>query len=132
MAARIRRRSDCRWGLSVVRKVSSGDVFDVGNGLDEFLRVRMLGFVEDVFGVAVFDDFAVMHDGDVVRNVAHHGEIVGDENHGEIELFAQLEQEVENLGLDGDVERADGLVCDDELGFWSQGSCDGDTLALPA
>ena len=112
--------------------MSSGDVFDVGDGLDEFLRVRVLGFVEDVFGVAVFDDFAVMHDGDVVRNVAHHGEIVGDEHHGEIELFAQLEQEVENLGLDGDVERADGLVCDDELGFWSQGSCDGDTLALPA
>ena len=81
-----RRWVEYRWA-DVVRKVSSGDVFDVGNGLDEFLRVGVLGFVEDVFGVAVFDDFAVMHDGDVVRNVAHHGEIVGDENHGEIELF---------------------------------------------
>ena len=104
-------------GLSVVQKVSSGDVFDVGDGLDEFLRVRMLSFVEYVFCISVFDDFALMHDGDVVRNVAHHGEIVGDENHGEIEIFTQLEQEVENLGLDGDVECTDRLVRDDKLGF---------------
>ena len=77
-------------GLSIVQKVSSGDVFDVGNRFDEFLRVGVLGFVEDVFGAAVFDDFSMMHDGDVVRNIAHHGEVVGDENHGEIELFTQL------------------------------------------
>ena len=117
-------------GLSIVQKVSSGDVFDVGNRLDEFLRVGVLGFVEDVFCVAVFDDFPVMHDGDVVRNIAHHGEVVGDENHGEIELMTQLKQEVENLGLDGNVKRTDGLVCDDELGLWGQGSCDGNALAL--
>ena len=78
-------------GLSVVQKVSSGDVFDVGDGLDEFLRVRMLSFIEDVFGVAVFDDFALMHDGDVIRNVAHDGEVVGDEDHREVKVVAEFE-----------------------------------------
>jgi hypothetical protein len=47
--------------------------------------------------------------------VAHDVEVVGDEDVGEPELALQVLEEVEDLRLDGDVERGDRLVADDEL-----------------
>ena len=41
-------------------------------------------------------------------------------------------EEVEDLGLDGDVEGGDGFVGDDEFRLWGEGAGDGDALALAA
>lgn len=71
--------------------------FDLGDGGEEFLGVGVFGVVEDAFGVAVFDDFSGIHDGDVVGDVADDGEVVRDEDHGEAEAFAEFEEEVEDL-----------------------------------
>ena len=55
-----------------------------------------------------------------------------DEEHGDAQLAPQIVQKVDDLCLDGDVERGDGLVGDDELGLHDDGSRDADTLALTA
>ena len=60
------------------------------------------------------------------------GEVVGDEEVGEAEAILQVGEEVDDLGLDGDVEGADGLVADDEVGFDGEGAGDADALALAA
>ena len=47
-----------------------------------------------------------------------------------LESLAQLHQQIENLGLDRHVERADRLVADDELGLNRERAGDADALAL--
>ena len=59
-------------------------------------------------------------------------EVVGDEEVGEAEVGLEVGEEVEDLGLDGDVEGGDGFVADDELGAQGQGAGDADALALAA
>ena len=54
-------------------------------------------------GGALFDEAAVVHDGDAVADVADDGEVVGDEDDGEVQIFLEGADEVEDAGLDGDV-----------------------------
>ena len=75
---------------------------------------------------------AEIHHGDSVAQVADHREIVGDEQEGETQAALKRLQEVDDLGLDGDVERGHGLVAHDELGLRREGPRDVDALPLPA
>ena len=86
----------------------------------------------DLFDGAFFDDFAEVHDGDAVADVADHAEVVGDEEVGEVVFVLQVLQEVDDLGLDGDVEGGDWLVGDDEGGVEGEGARDADALTLAA
>ena len=66
------------------------------------------------------------------RDVPHHGEVVGDEQEGEAEAALQILQEVDDLGLDRDVQRRDRLVAHDQVGLDGEGAGDADALALAA
>ena len=57
---------------------------------------------------------------------------MGDEQIGQAEPVAKVGQEVEDLRLDRHVQRRDGFVADDELGFHRERARDADALALPA
>jgi hypothetical protein len=63
----------------------------------------MLGMRQDGVGAAGFHELARLHDGDAVGEKADNAEVVGEEEHGEVEFPAQVEEEVEDLTLDGDV-----------------------------
>ncbi len=73
-----------------------------------------------------------MHDGDAVADEAHDAQVVGDEQIGQRPLALEPEEQVEHLRADGDIQRGDGLVGDDELRLHDQGACDADALALAA
>ncbi len=60
------------------------------------------------------------------------GQIVRDEDIGEVELVLEALQEVDDLGLDGDVQRGDRFVGDDDLRPEGQTAGDADALALAA
>ena len=47
-------------------------------------------------------------------------------------LLLQIVQQVDDLRLNGHVQRGNRLVADDELGVERQGACDADALALSA
>ncbi len=57
---------------------------------------------------------------------------MGDEQIRQAQLITQVEQELQQLGLHGDVERAGDFVADDELGVERQRAGDADALTLPA
>ena len=57
---------------------------------------------------------------------------MGDENEAEPEFAHELGEQVEDLGLDGDVEGGDGFVGHDDARFEGEGASDGDALALAA
>ena len=72
----------------------------------------MRGRVVKLRDGAGLDDLAAMHDGDALADVAHDGEVVGDEQQREAELALELAQQIEDLGLDRDVEGGYRLVGD--------------------
>ncbi len=103
-----------------------------GRGGQERLCVRVAGRVCDDVHRPLFHDLSVAEYRHPVRHVAYDGEVVGDEQVAEAEFSLQVLQEVEDLGLDGEVQGASGFVADDDVGFEDQGTCDGDALALSA
>ena len=58
------------------------------------------------------------------------GQIVGDEKIRQVALFLQGFQQVDDLRLNGDVQRGDRLIADDELRVQGQRTGNADTLAL--
>ena len=90
---------------------------DVGarHRADEALRVGMRRPAEDHFGRAGLDEPAAVHDRDPVRHVGDDPHVVGDEDDAEPLLTAEIPDEIEDLGLNGDVEGGRRLVCDEEL-----------------
>src|SRR3712207_8070985 len=61
-------------------------------------------------------------------DVPHDGQVVRDDDVGEAEPLLQLLEQVHDLRLDRDVEGADGLVGDDQLGVQRDGAGDPDAL----
>ena len=99
-----------------------------GDAVEQGLGVGMLRGAEDLLHGALFNEPAVEHDEDAVGKVGDDAEIVGDEEDGHAELFPKVAEEVEDLGLNGDVEGGGGLVRDEKAGFAGQGHGDHGTL----
>ncbi len=78
------------------------------------------------------DDAAEIHHRDAMADMAHHGEIVGDEDVGEAEPLLQFLEQVHDLRLDRDVERRHRLVAEDQRRLQGQRAGDADALALSA
>jgi hypothetical protein len=92
----------------------------------------MAAALVDLRLVTHLDDPAEVHDGDPVGDVAHHRQVMGDEQVGEPELVLEALEQVDDLGLDGDIQRRDRLVADDDLRSEGQATGDADALALAA
>ena len=54
----------------------------------------MQRIVEELVDIGHLDDAAEIHDGDPLAEMAHDGEIVGDEEVGELEALAQILEQV--------------------------------------
>ena len=98
-------------------------------GGEQMLGIGVLRRGEDLARAAPLDDLAIGHDADPVGQVAHDAEIVGDQHHGHVELGFELEQKLQDLRLDGHVERRGRLVGDKQVGV--VGERHGDHHALP-
>lgn len=55
-------------------------------GGDEFFGVGVPGVAEDFVGGPHFHNFSLLHDGGAVGNIAHHCQVVGDEEIGKVEF----------------------------------------------
>ncbi len=75
---------------------------------------------------------AGIHDADAVAGLQHQPEIVGDEQHRGAALAPQLLDQLDDAGLDRDVERGGRLVEDEEAGPRHQRHRDHDALLLAA
>jgi hypothetical protein len=64
--------------------------------------------------------------------MAHHGEIVGDEQVAQAKVMLQLAEQVQDLRLNRKVQRTDRLVADHELRRRHQRPGDSDALTLAA
>ena len=102
----------------------------VGHRGHELPGIGMARVLEDVPAGADLHDPAQLHHRHPVADPLDHGHVVGDEQIAQAHLLLQLDEQVDYLGLDGDVQRAHGLVGDDQLGREAQGPGNGQPLAL--
>ncbi len=84
----------------------------LGHAFDEGLGVGVLRVGQHFASGSRFDDFASEHDRYTVGDSADDGEVVGDQDHRHVELLFQEAKLVEDLFLDGDVERGGRFICD--------------------
>ena len=101
-------------------------------GREQRPRIGMGGRGEDARDGSGLDDAALLHHRDVVGDLAHDVEVVGDEQHRHAVARLQALQQLEDLRLHGDVERGGRLVGDEEIGAVGERHGDHDALALAA
>jgi hypothetical protein len=95
-------------------------------------RVVMAGRREQRLGRRALDDPAGIHHHDLVTGLGDHAEIVGDEQDRHPELALQRAEQIEDLGLDRDVERGGRLVGDQQVRLARERHRDHHALAHPA
>ena len=78
------------------------------------------------------DHLAQIHNGNAIGDVLHDGQVVGDKQIRRTKLVLKFLEQVQNLGLNGNIQSGNGLVADDQLGLQSEGAGDADTLTLTA
>ena len=88
---------------------------DVGNGAQQALRVGMAGLLEQVVDGCLLDLSAGVHHHHPVGGFGDHAHVVGDQDDRGAERVLQLAHEVEDLRLDGHVERGCWFVGDQNL-----------------
>ena len=88
-----------------------------GTALQQRARVGMARVVVQLVGGRQLDDLPEVHHRDAVAHVTHDAEVMGDEDDRQPEVALKVAQQVDDLRLDRDVQRGDGLVGDDQLGF---------------
>src|SRR5437667_5377865 len=113
------------------RRQEAGDVrgqglgaLDVRERADEIFRVRVLRVLVDVADAPALDDLPGVHDRHRVAGLRHDAEVVGDQDHREVEFSFEAFQQFEDLRLDHDVQRRYGLVRDDDLRIAREGHRD--------
>jgi hypothetical protein len=104
----------------------------LGLGRQQVLGVGMLRMVEHLVDGTLLDDAALGHHADPVGHLANDAEVVGDEQQRHAVARLQRLQELQDLRLDGDVERRRRLVGDQEVGLVGQRHGDHHALALAA
>src|SRR6266542_368470 len=96
------------------------------------LGVRVLRVREQRSYVVDLDDPPVLHHGDAIADVRDDPEVVSDEQHRHPELRLQAAQQIQYVGLHGDVQRGRGLVGDEQVRLAGDSTRDEHTLSHSA
>jgi len=83
-------------------------------------------------GLALLDDLAEIHDRDFIGQIFDDRHVVRDEQVGNAQPALQVAQQVQDLRLDGHIERAGWFVANDKLRLDGQRARNRDALALAA
>src|SRR6516165_3981704 len=96
------------------------------------LGTGMLGMIEYPGGGAAFDHGPAVQHERFVRELAHHGQVVADQDVRDVGFVADVGQQVQDLGLDRHIQRGDRFIEDQDGGLRREGTRDRDSLPLTA
>ncbi len=85
------------------------------------LRIKLLS-------ISQFDDFTQIHYCDSVTDMLYNAQVMGDEKVCQAEFLLKVFKQVDDLGLDGQVEGRDWLVGDDQARLHRKSASDADAL----
>ena len=95
---------------------------DARDRADQALGVGMARVREQRLDARLLDDLPGIHHDDALRHLGDDAHRVRDQHDRHAEALLQLAEQVEDLRLDGDVERGGRLVGDQQLGIAGQGA----------
>ncbi len=101
---------------------------ETGNAVEKGTGVGVLGGAEKFFNGALLDEFSFEHNQNTIGKIGDDAEVVGDEEDGHAELITEIAKEIENLGLDGDIEGGGRFIGDEKFGLAGVGHGDHGTL----
>src|SRR5258706_14707154 len=87
---------------------------DVGHGMHQAFGVRMMWLCKQRVDFRLLDHFPRVHHYDPRRGLGDYTEIVSDHQYRGADFLLEIHEEVEDLRLNGDIERGCRLVGDDE------------------
>src|SRR3954470_2119964 len=90
----------------------------------------MLRMQQQFRGRLHLDDLALAHDRDAVADLSGYVEVMGDEQHSELETAFEFFQKLQNLRLNINIECRDSLVSYQKIGLERQCAGNADALAL--
>ena len=126
---RVAGRRDRRRGTHARRSVRSGEGAEDGHGVEQLARIGFARAPENVARRALLHHTPRPHNRDPVGHFCDDAHIVGDEKDGRAEVGAKLPHQLEDLSLDGDIQRRGRLVGDQHL--WPARQRHRDHNALP-
>jgi hypothetical protein len=94
--------------------------------------IGMARIGEHLLGRPLLHNLAGIHHDHALAHIRDHAERVADENDRRTEIAVELHDQVENLRLDGDVERGGRLVGDQQRGLVGEPHGEHDALAHAA
>ena len=103
-----------------------------GNCREQRLGIRVQSVAKDLLLRAELYHTAQVHNAHLIGNMLDDGKVVRNEDVGQAELRLQFFQHIDNLRLNGYVERRYGFVANDKVGFQSKCTGNTNTLTLTA
>src|SRR5690606_40059508 len=79
-------------------------------GLEQGMGIGMAGSGQDLFGAADILELAQIEDPDLITQVADHRQVMGDQQIGQLKSGLQVLEQIQNLSLNGYIQRRDRLV----------------------
>ena len=104
---------------------------DRGNGAQQGAGIRMLGAVENLIDGGVFHHLPAIHHHHTVGDARNHAQIMGDPNDRHAKFLLQILHQLNNLCLNGHIQRCGGLIGDQKVGLTGQGDGNHDPLPHP-
>ncbi len=104
--------------------------FDYRHRRQQRLSIGMFGIAQHFVHTAPFYNSPQIHHSHFISKIFHHRNIVRDEQICEPQTGLQFLQQIQNLRLYRYVQRAGGLVANQQPGIDRQSTGDGDTLTL--
>ena len=104
----------------------------IGQGAQQRAGIGVLRRGEELVGRRHLDDLPGIHQRHALRHAGHHAQVVGDQQQAHLLLALQRAQQVQDLRLDGHVQRGGGFVGHQEVGLGGQRHGDHHALLLPA
>ena len=109
-----RRRVDRAWHIPFEQGPGAFSRFGDRHGTQERLSVGVQRFLADGVFPRQFHDLPEIHNGHAVTDVPNDRKIVGHKQKRKPHPVAEIDQQVDDLSLNGDIEGGDGFVGNDQ------------------
>src|SRR5688500_15870920 len=100
--------------------------------LPSYSQVLPDEIVRELWNISARNHSALVEDPEFTRNAASERQLLFDEQHGEISLFVQTQDDIADLVNDVRLDAFGGLIEDQQAGFEHQRAPDGELLLLAA
>ena len=102
------------------------------DGFQQALGIGMAGVPEQLKGLGLLHDLAGIHNVDNIAHLRHNAHVMGNHQNGGAVVIPELFHELQNLRLNGNVQRGGRLVGDQQLRLTYHGHTDHDALTKSA